>query len=184
MRKLIFAIHTTIDGCVDHTKQLVDIEKMEYFTQLTRDASLQIFGRKTYELMVPYWPDVAKDPSSSKTELDFAKAFDVLKKVVVSRTLQSANDKNMRIVSTDLRDEVLKLKQEPGNYIIVGGVDVASQLIELGLVDEYLFVVSPIIAGKGRRLMEGVDLKEKLQLKFVDSKVFQSGSVALSYRKQ
>lgn len=184
MRKLIFAIHTTIDGCVDHTKQLVDTEKMEYFTQLTREAGLQLYGRKTYELMVPYWPDVGKDPSSSKTELDFAKAFEALNKVVFSRTLKSAEDKNTRIVGTDLRNEVLRLKQEPGNYIIVGGVDVASQLIELGLVDEYLFVVSPILAGNGRRLMEGADLREKLQLKLIDSEVFKSGSVALRYRKQ
>jgi dihydrofolate reductase len=183
MRKLIFAIHTTIDGCVDHTKQLVDTEKMEYFTQLTREADLQLYGRKTYELMVPYWPNVAKDPSSTKTELDFAKAFEALHKVVFSRTLKSAEDKNTRIIGTDLRDEVLKLKQEPGNYIIVGGVDVASQVIELGLVDEYLFVVSPVLAGKGRRLMDGANLKEKLKLQFVDSKTFQSGSVALRYRK-
>ena len=183
MRKLIFAIHTTIDGCVDHTKQLVDTEKLEYFTQLTRQAGLQIFGRKTYQLMVPYWPNAAKDPSSSKTEIDFAQAFDGLNKVIVTRTLKGTEDKNARIVGTGLRDEVLKLKQEPGNYIIVGGVDVASQLIELGLVDEYLFVVSPILAGKGRRLMEGVNLQEKLQLTLVDAKVFQSGSVALRYRK-
>lgn len=183
MRRLIFAINTTLDGCIDHTNQVVDTEKMEYFTRLTREAGLQIYGRKTYELMVPYWPDVAKDPSSSKTDLDFAKAFEALNKVVFSRTLKSAEDKNTRIVGTDLRDEVLRLKQEPGNYMIAGGVDVASQLIELGLVDEFLFVVSPILAGKGRRLMERVDLKEKLQLKFVDSKVFQSGSVALRYRK-
>lgn len=184
MRKLIFAINTTLDGCIDHTNQVVDTEKMEYFTRLTREAGLQIYGRKTYELMVPYWPDVAKDPSSSKADLDFAKAFEALNKVVFSRTLKSAEDKNTRIVGTDLRDEVLRLKQEPGNYLLAGGVDVASQLIDLGLVDEYLFVVSPILAGKGRQLMEGVDLKEKLQLKFVDSKVFQSGSVALRYRKQ
>ena len=183
MRKLLFAIHTTIDGCVDHTKQHVAADKMEYFTQLTREAGLQIYGRKTYELMVPYWPNVAKDPSSTKTELDFAEAFEALNKVVFSRSLKSAEEKNTRIVATDLRDEVLKLKQEPGKYIIVGGVDVASQLIELGLVDEYLFVVSPILAGKGRRLMEGVNLQQKLQLTLVDSKVFQSGSVALRYRK-
>jgi dihydrofolate reductase len=183
MRKLIFAINTTIDGCVDHTPQLVDTEKMEYFTQLTRGAGLQIYGRKTYELMVPYWPDVAKDPSSSKSDLDYAKAFEALNKVVFSRTLKSAEDKNTRIVAFDLRDEVIKLKQEPGNYILAGGVDVASQLIELGLVDEYLFAVSPVLVGEGRRLMEGVNLQETLQLTFVDSKLFQSGSVVLRYRK-
>jgi dihydrofolate reductase len=63
MRKLIFAINATLDGCVDHTKQFVDEEKLEYFTHLTREADLQVFGRKTYELMVPYWPEVLKNPS-------------------------------------------------------------------------------------------------------------------------
>jgi len=76
------------------------------------------------------------------------------------------------------------LKQEQGKTILVGGVSVPSQLIELGLVDEYRFVVSPIVAGEGRRLLEGVSLPEKLQLKLVESKVFKSGCVALRYLKQ
>jgi dihydrofolate reductase len=76
------------------------------------------------------------------------------------------------------------LKQEQGNNILVGGVDVPSQLMELGLIDEYRFVVMPIIAGEGRRLMEGVSLPEKLQLKLVESKPFKSGCVALRYLKQ
>jgi len=76
------------------------------------------------------------------------------------------------------------LKQEPGKDILVGGVDIPSQLIKLGLVDEYRFVVMPIIAGEGRRLMEGVSLPEKLRLKLVESKVFKSGCVALRYSKQ
>jgi dihydrofolate reductase len=75
------------------------------------------------------------------------------------------------------------LKQEQGKNILVGGVDVPSQLTELGLVDEYRFVVQPIVAGEGRRLLEGVNLPEKLQLKFVESKVFKSGCVALRYLK-
>lgn len=90
----------------------------------------------------------------------------------------------MRIVRTNLRDEILKLKQERGKNILVGGVSLPSQLIELGLVDEYRFVVSPIIAGEGRRLLEGISLPEKLQLKLVESKVFKSGGVALRYLKQ
>jgi dihydrofolate reductase len=68
--------------------------------------------------------------------------------------------------------------------ILAGGVDLSSQLIELGLVDEYRFVIHPVVAGEGRRLMEGVRLPERLQLKLVESKVFQSGSVALRYSKQ
>ncbi|MBT9330545.1 dihydrofolate reductase family protein [Paracidobacterium acidisoli] len=184
MRHLIFAINITLDGCVDHTKQAVDEEKLEYFTQLMREVDVQIFGRKTYELMVPYWPDVLKNPSETKADTDFARAFDSTKKVVFSRSLESAEDRNTRIVRGGLRDEILKLKLEQGKNILAGGVDVSSQLIELGLVDEYRFVVGPVIAGEGRRLLEGVSLPERLQLKLVESKVFQSGSVALRYLKQ
>jgi dihydrofolate reductase len=184
MRKVIFAINITLDGCCDHTKQLADDETHEYFTQLLREVDLQVFGRKTYQLMVPYWPDVLKDRSATKADTEFARAFVAINKVVFSRSLESAEDKNTRIVRTGLQDEVLKLKQEQGQNILVGGVDIPSQLIELGLVDEFRFVIGPIIAGEGRRLLEGVNLPERLQLKLVESKIFKSGCVALHYLKQ
>jgi dihydrofolate reductase len=184
MRKLIFAINTTLDGCVDHTKQFVDDEVLEHPTQLLRDADLLVFGRKTYQLMVPYWPDVLKNPSETKADHEFAQTFVSKKKIVFSRSLASAEDENTKIVRTNLRDEILKLKQEQGRNMLVGGVDIPSQLMELGLIDEYLFVVGPIVAGAGRRLLEGVSLPEKLQLKLVESKFFKSGCVALRYLKQ
>lgn len=184
MRKLIFAINTTLDGCVDHTKQFVSDETLGYFTHLMREVDLQVFGRKTYELMVPYWPDVAKDQSATKADKAFAQAFVSTNKVVFSRSLGSAEDKNTRIVRTDLRDEILKLKQEPGKNILAGGVDIPSQLIQLGLVDEYRFVIGPILAGEGRRLLEGAGLPDKLRLKLVESQTFESGCVALRYLKQ
>jgi dihydrofolate reductase len=184
MRNVIFAINITLDGCVDHTKQSVDDEKLEYFTHLTREADLQVFGRKTYQLMVPYWPDVLRNQSETKADTEFARAFDSVSKIVFSRSLDSAEDNNTRIVRGNLHNEILKLKQEQGKSILVGGVSIPSQLIELGLVDEYRFVVSPIIAGEGTRLLEGVSLREKLQLKLVESKTFQSGCVALRYVKQ
>jgi dihydrofolate reductase len=184
MRKLIFAINITLDGCCDHTKQSVDEEQLEYFTHLTREADLQVFGRKTYQLMVPYWPEVLKDQSATKADTEFARAFDSINKIVFSRSLDSAQGKNTRIVRGNLRDEILKLKQEQGKNILVGGVDIPSQLIQLGLVDEYRFVVGPVIAGEGRRLLEGVSLPESLQLKLVESKIFKSGRVALRYLKQ
>jgi dihydrofolate reductase len=184
MRNVIYAINTTLDGCVDHTKQFVDDETLEYFTHLLRDVDLQVFGRKTYQLMVPYWPEVAKNPSETKADHEFARTFVSINKIVFSRSLGSAEDRNTRIVRTSLHDEILKLKQEQGKNILVGGVSVPSQLIELGLVDEYRFVFGPIIAGEGRRLLEGVSLREKLQLKLADSKLFKSGCVALRYLKQ
>jgi dihydrofolate reductase len=184
MRNVIYAINITVDGCCDHTKMIPDEETNEYFAHLMRDVDLLVFGRKTYQLMVPYWPDIAKSHSETKAENDFADWFDAINKIVFSRSLDSAEGKNTRIVRTNLRDEILKLKQEQGKNILVGGVDIPSQLMELGLVDEYHFVVHPIIAGEGKRLLEGVSLQERLQLKLVESKIFRSGCVALRYLKQ
>ena len=184
MRNVIFAINTTLDGCCDHTKQLADEETHEYFTHLMRDVDLLVFGRKTYQLMVPYWPDVAKDQPETKASHEFAKTFVSKNKIVFSQSLDSAEDKNTKIVRTNLQDEIVRLKHEQGKNILVGGVSIPSQLIELGLVDEYRFVVQPIVAGEGRRLLEGVSLPEKLQLKLVETRTFKSGCVALRYLKQ
>ena len=129
MRKLIYAINITLDGCVDHTKGIGDDEILEHYSQLLREVDLQVFGRKTYQLMVPYWPDVAKDPSETKASIEFARTFDSINKIVFSRSLDSAEDRNTRIVRGSLQDEMLRLKQERGKNILVGGVDIPSQLI-------------------------------------------------------
>jgi dihydrofolate reductase len=185
MRNLIFAINLSLDGCCDHTKMNPDEEVHEYFTQFMRDVDVLVYGRKTYELMVPFWPDVARDHSGpTKAMNDFAEAFDSNKIVVFSRSLDRVERENTSLVRTNLEDEILKLKQEPGKDIATGGVAVPAQLIELGLVDEYRFVVHPTISGAGRRLLDDVNLPDRLQLKLVDSKVFKSGSVALRYVKQ
>ena len=184
MRKIIFAINLTLDGCCDHTKQVADDETHEYFTDLLREIDLLVFGRITYQLMVPFWPEVAKSQSMTKASNEFAQKFDSINKIVFSRSLDSVEDKNTRIIRTNLEDEVLKLKQEEGKNILVGGVSVPSQLIEFGLVDEYRFVIGPIVVGEGRRLLDDVSLRESSQLKFVESKIFKSGCVALRYLKQ
>ena len=183
MRNVIFAINISLDGCCDHTKVIADEELLEHFTLLLRDADLLVYGRKTYQLMVPYWPDVAKNPFETKASLEFAKTFVSINKIVFSQSLESAEDKNTKIVRTKLQDEIVRLKHEQGKNILVGGVSIPSQLIALGLVDEYRFVVQPIVAGEGRRLLEGVSLPERLQLKLVESKILKSGCVALRYLK-
>jgi dihydrofolate reductase len=186
MRQVIYAINLTLDGCFAHTDLAMpdDEELDEFYIQLLRDAGLLVYGRKTYQLMVPYWPDIAKNQAETKKENEFALAFDSVKRVVFSKTLDSA-DGNTRLVRGNLQDEILKLKQEPGKNILVGGVDMPSQLIALGLVDEFRFVVHPVFAGKCTRLFEGTSLSQKIKLKLVDSKVFKkSGAVALHYSKQ
>jgi len=183
MRNLIYAINISLDGCCDHDKFAPDEETMAYFTQLTLSADTFVYGRKTYQLMVPYWPDVAKDHSRDKAGNDFADAYDAVSKIVVfSKSLADEGGKT-KVIRTGLQEEILQLKQEQGKSILVGGVDIPSQLMELGLIDEYHFVVHPILAGEGRRLLEGISLPVHLQLRLVETKVFKSGVVALRYLK-
>jgi dihydrofolate reductase len=183
MRKLIFAINITLDGCCDHTKGIADEELHDFYTQLLLGADTLVYGRKTYQLMVPFWPGIAKNNSGpTKATNDFAHAFASIKKIVVfSRSLSGVEEKNTSVADGDLREEISKLKQQDGKNILTGGVDLPSQLIQLGLVDEYLFVIQPLVVGEGRRLAQNFTLQEKLQL--VDSKIFKSGSVALHYAK-
>ena len=181
MRKLVYAINMTLDGCVDHTKFGPEEDTFEYFTHLTRNAGTFLYGRKTYQLMVPYWPDAAKEDPTD----EFAQAFVAVDNiVVVSSSLDKVEGKNTRIIRTNLQNEVLKLKQGEGKDIHTGGVTLASQLAELGLIDEYRFVVHPIVLGEGRRVFEGINLQEKLRLKLLESTTFKSGCIALRYLKQ
>jgi dihydrofolate reductase len=155
----------------------------EYFTRLLRKADLLIFGRKTYQLMVPYWPDVARNQSENEATNEFARVFDSLDKVVFSTTLKQVEGKNTRIVRADPAEEVLALRQQPGKDICIGSLSIASQLSERGLIDEYRFVVHPVVAGRGPRLFETVKPQDRLQLDFFGLETFQSGVVALHYRK-
>ena len=183
MRNLIFAINLTLDGCCDHTKLSGSDEVLDYHRELLADVDVLLYGRKTYELMVPFWPDIAKNHSGeTRATNEFAQAFASVNNIVVfSRTLDRAEGENTRIVRSGLQDEILRLKQESGKSILTGGVSIPSQLIELGLVDEFRFVVQPIVVGEGRRLFDDLSLPEKLQLRLVESKILASGYVALRY---
>jgi dihydrofolate reductase len=182
MRNIIYGINLTIDGCCDHTKFNGSEETLEYFTELMRDVDLIIYGRKTYQLMVPYWPEIAINQSGTKAANKFAQSFNDIEKVVFSRTLDDVEG-NARIIPANLRDEILKLKQAQGKNISIGGVSLPSELITHGLVDEFYFLVHPIIAGEGRRLLDGTGLQEQLDLKLLDSIMLKSGCLALHYSK-
>jgi dihydrofolate reductase len=183
MRKLVYGINLTLDGCCDHTKGIGDEELHDFYTQLLHDADTFVYGRKTYQLMVPFWPEIAKTNSGATRSMnDFAQAFAAVNRIVVfSRALARAEEQNTTIVRGDLREEILKLKQQNGKNILTGGVDIPSQLVQLGLVDEYHFVIQPLIVGEGRRLFDNFALQEKLQL--AETKIFKSGCVALRYVK-
>jgi dihydrofolate reductase len=183
MRKLIFGINMSVDGCCDHTKVEGSEEVLDYFTSLLRMADVLVYGRKTYQLMVPFWPDIAQgDCGHSRAMTDFARAFVSVGQIVVfSRSSDLAEGGNMRIARAGLREEIAQMKQGQGGDILTGGVAVPSQLIELGLVDEYRILVHPVLAGEGRRLLEGANLAQRLQLRLADFRSLKSGHLALRY---
>jgi dihydrofolate reductase len=184
MRKVVFAINITADGFCSHTDMIADEELHEYFTRLLRSGDLLLYGRITYQLMVPYWPDVAKNQSEGKASNEFARVFDSLDMVVFSTTLRHVEGNKTRIVRSNIAEELLALKRQPGKDILVGSLSIASQLSERGLIDEYHFVVHPVVAGKGPRLFEIVKPQNTLRLDLVASETLQSGVVALHYRRR
>lgn len=183
MRPLRYAINVTLDGCVHHEAGVApDEELMSYWTAEMEQADAVLYGRTTYEMMQAAW----RRPASGvwpewmdEWEIPFAEAIDRVPKYVVSSTLEEV-DWNAELVQGDLREAVERLKQQPGNALSVGGVTLPLALAELGLIDEYIFVVHPIIAGHGPRLLDG--LSERIRLEAVDRREFGSGAVLARYR--
>lgn len=183
MRTVSFGMNISLDGYCDHTTFAPSEELYDYFTDMMRDVDLLFFGRVMYQLMFPYWADVARDQSGTPDENRFAERFTAIEKVVVSRTLESAQY-NTRIVRSNPAAELLKLKQQPGGKISVDTVSMLPELIAAGLIDKFNLVVHPVIVGRGRPLIDAGSLQENFNLKLVDSIVFKSGCIALHYEKQ
>lgn len=183
MRTVSFGINISIDGYCDHTIGNPSEELLDYFTGMMDDVDLVFFGRVMYQLMFPYWSDVARDQSGTSAENRFAERFSAIDRVVVSRSLDSA-DENTRIVRSNPAAELGKLKQLPGKKISVDSISLLPELITAGLIDEFNLVVHPVIVGKGRRLLDAGSLQEKLDLKLTDTIHFKSGCVALHYVRQ
>ncbi len=183
MRKIIYGINLTAGGCCDHTQISGSEETHVYFTDLLRQAGLLLYGRKTYDLMVPFWPEVARAQTGAPSMLEFAKVFDSLEKVVCSRTVDHFPG-NPRVIRDNLAEEVMQLKQQPGKDISIGGVELPGELIRLGLVDEYYFLVHPVIAGQGRRLLDGIHPGAQEHLKLADARTLPSGCISLHYLHQ
>ncbi|MBV7533722.1 dihydrofolate reductase family protein [Chitinophaga sp. sic0106] len=183
MRHLIYGINLTIDGYCEHTQLPGSAEIHEYFTDLLAKTDLAIYGRKTYDLMVPYWPDVAKAPTGDKAIDRFAQIFNGIEKIVCSRT-RTDFEGNPRVLHDNLTEQIMALKQAPGKDISIGGVTLPGELIKLGLVDEFYFVVHPVLGGQGRKLLDGANLPEQLSLTLADATTLASGCMALHYVKQ
>ena len=182
MRKLIYGINISLDGCCDHTKFSGGNEIHDYFRELLEDVDLLIYGRKTYELMVPFWPEVAVKQSLNDSANAFAKVFAGLQRIVVSKTLEGIDDPQTTLIRDNLKEEVLRLKQQPGKAISTGGIELPARLIELGLVDEFHILIHPVIVGQGRRLFSEMLLPENLGLTLTASEKL-TGCLALKYER-
>lgn len=182
MRPLRYAINVTLDGCVHHEAGVApDEELMRFWTDEMERADAVIYGKTTYEMMQSAWrrPDDSVWPDWMKQwEVPFAEALDRKLKHVVSSTLDAV-DWNAELISGDLGDAVRRLKEQSGEGLSVGGVTLPLALADLGLIDEYTFVVHPVLAGHGPRLLDG--LSERARLELVERREFVSGVVAETY---
>lgn len=177
MRPLRYAINITLDGCCDHRAGVTDEELHRYWAEKLAQADALLFGRITYEMMESAWRPGATGARPDWTE-PFARTIDAAKKYVVSSTLDQV-DWNATLVRGDLGKTVQHLKGEPGKGLFVGGVKLPLALAELGLIDEYEFVVQPRIAGHGPTIFAG--LARYIDLKLVSRLEFGSGAVAMRY---
>ncbi|MFI8594028.1 dihydrofolate reductase family protein [Microbacterium sp. NPDC078428] len=183
MRPLRYAINVTLDGCCHHEAGLPpDEESMRFWTAEMDAVDAEIFGRATYELMESAWrrpADGVWPDWMNESEVAFAEAIDRKKKYVVSSTLTEV-DWNAELVRGDLERAVRRLKEEPGTGLSVGGVQLPHALAEWGIIDEYTFVVHPVLAGRGPTLLAG--LREQIALELVERREFRSGVVVQRYR--
>ncbi|MFC3995774.1 dihydrofolate reductase family protein [Nocardiopsis sediminis] len=174
MRPLRYSINITLDGCCDHRAVSADEELHRHHAGNLERADALLLGRVTYEMMEAAW----RQPAGTSPDDPFARTIDAAKKYVVSSTLERV-DWNAELVRGDLADAVRRLKREPGNGLFVGGVRLPLALAELGLIDEYEFVVHPRIVGHGPTLFAG--LSKHVDLKPVSRLELGSGAVAMRY---
>jgi dihydrofolate reductase len=178
MRPLRYSINVTLDGCCDHRVMIPDEDLHRHAAESIAQADALLFGRVTYEMMEAGWRHPAPAGARPDSMEPFARTIDAAKKYVVSSTLDRV-DWNAELVRGDLETAVRRLKREPGNGLFTGGVTLPLALAELGLIDEYEFVVHPRLAGHGPTLFAG--LTKYVDLKPVGRLELGSGAVAMRY---
>jgi dihydrofolate reductase len=178
MRPLRYSINVTLDGCVDHRTFQPDEDLHRHAAETIARADAIIFGRVTYEMMEAAWRLATRTVTMPDWTEPFARTIDAAKKYVVSNTLHRV-DWNAELLRGDLNEAVQRLKREPGQVLFVGGVRLPLALAQLGLIDEYEFVVHPRLAGHGPTLLAG--LSPYVDVTPVSRREFASGAVATRY---
>jgi dihydrofolate reductase len=180
MRKVLYGLNVSLDGFYEDINGKIDFtvpddEVFRHFIELEKEVEVHLYGRKLYETMC-YWKT---DHNFNSAEREYAKHWNQKPNVVFSRTLESVAS-NDRLVRDNIAQEVNELKKGPGKYMAVGGGEIASTFIKLGLIDEYRVYLRPIVLGKGNPMFQS--LTRNLALRFMDSKTFSSGVVLLRYQ--
>jgi dihydrofolate reductase len=178
VRPLRYSINVTLDGCCDHRAISADEETHRHATKILDQADALLFGRVTYEMMESAWRPPAQTEAMPDWMAPFGRTIDAAKKYVVSSTLDRV-DWNAELMRGDLGNAVQELKRESGQGLLVGGVKLPLALAELGLIDEYEFVVQPRLVGHGPTLFAG--LSKHVDLRLVGRLEFGSGAVAMRY---
>jgi dihydrofolate reductase len=184
MRKVIYSMGLSLDGYISGPDGKFDWsapdEELHRFHNLqAAELGAHFCGRRLYEVMT-YWETVERDPAADDVELEFARIWQALPKVVFSKTLDGVEG-NARLVRDGIAAEVARLKEEPGKDLAVGGADLAASFAELGLIDEYRLFVSPVLVGGGKPFFPA--LEEKTDLELVETRTFGSRVVYLRYRR-
>jgi len=169
----------SLDGYCNHDAFNPDEELLQNFNDLFTEADTIVFGRVTYQLMENSWPQIVINPTGMKAFDDFAVLIDNISKIVFSNTLKNVSWKNSRLVTRDLKEEVIYLKQQSGKNILVGGPGLIATLSQPCLIDEYRLYVHPIVLGNGLPLFKNIS--ESINLKLTESKILGAGVVKLNY---
>ena len=184
MRKLIYSMGVSLDGFIAGPDGEIDWsapdeELHRFHNQQTREMGVQLCGRRLYEAMV-YWETADENPSAPEHELEFARIWKDMPKIVFSRTLEKVEG-NARLVREGAAEEIAELKGQPGKDVAVGGAGLASTLIERGLIDEYRLFVSPVVLGGGTQYFPA--LAERIDLELLETRTFGSRVVYVRYRR-
>jgi dihydrofolate reductase len=182
MGLLTFALNVTLDGCCDHREGIVSDETHRFWTRQMDGAGAMLFGRVTYEMMEAAWPQVARDPKAAPALRAWARKLEAKPKYVVSTTRHDYAWANTHHLEGDLARAVKALKKATPRGILVGSPALSAELLRLDLVDEFRFVVHPVVAGHGPYLFAGLQTSRRLEL--AASRRLGSGIVLLRYRRR
>ncbi|MES2544300.1 MAG: dihydrofolate reductase family protein [Bacteroidota bacterium] len=181
MRKVIAAFNMTLDGVSDHTAGIADEGLHQHYSELIDNASIILYGRITYQLM-QFWPTLLQNPSGEKSMDDFAISIDKIQKLVFSNTLKDTRWESAKLANRTLDEKVLELKQQSGNDILIGSRSLIIQLLNSNLIDEFQICIHPVIQGNGLLLFD--QIKDRILLKLVKTKLLNSGAIVLYYEPE